>query len=145
MNALNYCMLLPGPEAQQLAVYIGWLLHRVGGGSWRDRFSSSHPCSPSSVSAILLRYGNISWIASVFSGLKPAVIAVVAAAVIRIGKKALRNSIMIAIAGLSFVAIFFLKTPFPVIVLGAGLIGLIGGTLLPRQFRCHKRPASGRN
>jgi chromate transporter len=135
MNALNYCMLLPGPEAQQLAVYIGWLLHRVAGGI----VAGSLFVIPSmfvlfALSYIYAAYGNISWIASVFSGLKPAVIAVVAAAVIRIGKKALGNSIMIAIAGLSFVAIFFFKTPFPVIVLGAGLIGLIGGTLLPRHF-----------
>ena len=135
LNALNYCMLLPGPEAQQLAVYIGWLLHRTAGGI----VAGSLFVIPSmfvlfALSYIYATYGNIIWIASIFSGLKPAVIAVVAAAVIRIGKKALRNSIMIAIAGLSFVAIFFFKTPFPVIVLGAGLIGLVGGMLLPGQF-----------
>jgi chromate transporter len=135
LNALNYCMLLPGPEAQQLATYIGWLLHKVSGGI----VAGSLFVIPSmfvlfALSYIYAAYGNISWIASVFSGLKPAVIAVVAAAVIRIGKKALGNSIMVAIAGLSFVAIFFFKTPFPVIVLGAGLIGLIGGMLLPGQF-----------
>jgi chromate transporter len=135
LNALNYCMLLPGPEAQQLAIYIGWLLHRVVGGI----VAGSLFVIPSifvlfGLSYIYAAYGNISWIASVFSGLKPAVIAVVAAAVIRIGKKALGNSTMIAIAGLSFVAIFFFKTPFPVIVLGAGLIGLVGGMLLPGQF-----------
>ena len=101
----------------------------------RISFRDSHPCSSSlRLSYVYAAYGNVSWIASVFSGLKPAVIAVVAAAVIRIGKKALRNSIMIAIAALSFVAIFFFKTPFPVIVLGAGLIGLVGGMLLPGQF-----------
>ena len=135
LNALNYCMLLPGPEAQQLAVYIGWLLHRVAGGI----VAGSLFVIPSmfvlfALSYIYAAYGNVSWIASVFSGLKPAVIAVVAAAVIRIGKKALGNSIMIAIAGVSFVAIFFFKTPFPVIVLGAGLIGLVGGMLLPGRF-----------
>jgi len=135
LNALNYCMLLPGPEAQQLAVYIGWLLHRTAGGI----VAGSLFVIPSmfvlfALSYTYAAYGNVSWIASVFSGLKPAVIAVVAAAVIRIGKKALGNSIMVAIAGLSFVAIFFFKTPFPVIVLGAGLIGLIGGMLLPDRF-----------
>jgi chromate transporter len=135
LNALNYCMLLPGPEAQQLAIYIGWLLHRVVGGI----VAGSLFVIPSifvlfGLSYIYAAYGNISWIASVFSGLKPAVIAVVAAAVIRIGKKALGNSVMIAIAGLSFIAIFFFKTPFPVIVLSAGLIGLLGGMLLPGQF-----------
>ena len=139
LNALNYCMLLPGPEAQQLAVYIGWLLHRVAGGI----VAGSLFVIPSmfvlfALSYIYAAYGNISWIASVFSGLKPAVIAVVTAAVIRISRKALGNSIMIAIAGLSFVAIFFFKTPFPVIVLGAGLIGLLGGVLLPGQFLSRK-------
>ena len=135
LNALNYCMLLPGPEAQQLAVYIGWLLHRVAGGI----VAGSLFVIPSmfvlfALSYVYAAYGNVSWIASVFSGLKPAVIAVVAAALMRIGKKALRNSVMIAIAGLSFVAIFFFKAPFPVIVLGAGLIGLLGGRFLPDQF-----------
>ena len=135
LNALNYCMLLPGPEAQQLAIYIGWLLHRVAGGIvagslFRD---SIHVC-PLWSQCTYVAHGNVGWIASIFSGLKPAVIAVVAAAVIRIGKKALRNSITVVIAALSFVAIFFFKTPFPVIVLGAGLIGLVGGMLMPGQF-----------
>jgi chromate transporter len=139
LNALNYCMLLPGPEAQQLAVYIGWLLHRVAGGV----VAGSLFVIPSmfvlfGLSWVYVSYGNVGWVASIFSGLKPAVIAVVAASVIRIGKKALRNAIMIAIAALSFIAIFFLKTPFPVIVLGAGLIGLIGGILLPGQFMVTK-------
>jgi len=135
LNALNYCMLLPGPEAQQLAIYIGWLLHRTAGGI----VAGSLFVIPSmfvlfGLSYVYVAHGNVGWIASVFSGLKPAVIAVVAAAVIRIGKKALRNSIMLMIAALSFVAIFFFKTPFPVIVLGAGLIGLAGGMLMPGQF-----------
>ena len=135
LNALNYCMLLPGPEAQQLAIYIGWLLHRVAGGI----VAGSLFVIPSmfvlfGLSYIYAAYGAISWIASVFSGLKPAVIAVVAAAVIRIGRKALRSSVMVSIAGLSFIAIFFFKAPFPVIVLGAGVIGLLGGKLLPEQF-----------
>lgn len=135
LNALNYCMLLPGPEAQQLATYIGWLLHKIPGGIVAGAFF----VIPSmfvlfALSTIYVSYGNVGWVASIFSGLKPAVIAVVAAAVIRIGKKALRNSIMIGIAAFSFIAIFFFKTPFPVIVLGAGLIGLLGGILLPGQF-----------
>lgn len=143
LNALNYCMLLPGPEAQQLAVYIGWLLHRTAGGI----VAGSLFVIPSmfvlfGLSYIYAAYGNISWIASVFSGLKPAVIAVVAAAVIRISKKALRNSTMVTIAALSFVAIFFFKTPFPVIVLGAGLIGLLGGMLMPGHFVATRGPRS---
>lgn len=135
LNALNYCMLLPGPEAQQLAVYIGWLLHRTAGGI----VAGSLFVIPSmfvlfGLSYVYATYGNISWIASIFSGLKPAVIAVVAAAVIRIGRKALRNRVMVALAGLSFVAIFFFRVPFPVIVIGAGLIGMVGGMLLPQVF-----------
>ena len=135
LNALNYCMLLPGPEAQQLAIYIGWLLHRTAGGI----VAGSLFVIPSmfvlfGLSYVYVAHGNVGWIASIFSGLKPAVIAVVAAAVIRIGTKALRNSIMIFIAALSFIAIFFFDTPFPVIVLGAGLIGLAGGMLMPGQF-----------
>ena len=139
LNALNYCMLLPGPEAQQLAIYIGWLLHRTAGGI----VAGSLFVIPSmfilfGLSYVYATYGNIEWIASIFSGLKPAVIAVVAAAVIRIGRKALRNPIMVAMAALSFVAIFFLKVPFPVIVIGAGLIGLVGGTVLPQIFVAQK-------
>jgi chromate transporter len=139
LNALNYCMLLPGPEAQQLAIYIGWLLHRIPGGI----VAGSLFVIPSmfvlfGLSYVYAAYGNISWIASVFSGLKPAVIAVVAAAVIRIGKKALGSSTMVGIAALSFVAIFFFKAPFPVIVLGAGLIGLFGGMFFPPQFVVQK-------
>jgi chromate transporter len=139
LNALNYCMLLPGPEAQQLAVYIGWLLHKTAGGI----VAGSLFVIPSmfvlfALSYIYINYGNLIWIAAIFSGLKPAVIAVVAAAVIRIGKKALRNSTMVAIAALAFAGIFFLKAPFPVIVLGAGLIGLLGQRLFPAQFSISK-------
>ena len=139
LNALNYCMLLPGPEAQQLAVYIGWLLHRTAGGI----VAGSLFVIPSmfvlfALSYIYTTYGNVVWIASIFSGLKPAVIAVVAAAVLRIGKKALRNSAMVAIAALSFVGIFFLSAPFPVIVLGAGLIGLLGERFLPAHFTTNR-------
>lgn len=135
LNALNYCMLLPGPEAHQLAIYIGWLLHKVPGGV----VAGSLFVIPSmfvlfGLSYIYTTYGNIAWIASIFSGLKPAVIAVVAAAVIRIGRKALRNRVMVVIAALSFIAIFFFKVPFPVIVIGAGMIGLVGGMLLPQVF-----------
>ncbi|MEJ2726371.1 MAG: chromate efflux transporter [Deltaproteobacteria bacterium] len=135
LNALNYCMLLPGPEAQQLAVYIGWLLHKVRGGIVAGAFF----VIPSmfvlfGLSYIYVAHGDVSWVASFFSGLKPAVMAVVAAAVIKIGQKALRNEVMIAIAGLSFVAIFFFKIPFPVIVIGAGLVGFVGSLLWPDRF-----------
>ena len=135
LNALNYCMLLPGPEAHQLAIYIGWLLHKNLGGVVAGTFF----VLPSiailfGLSLIYITSGNIPWIAAIFSGLKPAVTAIVAAAVINIGKKALKNEIMVALAVLAFVAIFFFKIPFPLIVLGAGLIGLTGGLLLPNKF-----------
>jgi chromate transporter len=135
LNALNYCMLLPGPEAQQLATYIGWLLHRLPGGVVAGGFF----VIPSIFILFVLSYtyaafGTIPAVASVFSGLKAAIMAVVVSAVIKIGKKALKNSIMVGIAAMSFVAIFFLKIPFPLIVLGAGLLGLVGRYTLPAKF-----------
>ncbi len=136
LHALNFCMLLPGPEAQQLAIYIGWLLHRTWGGI----VAGALFVIPSifvlwGLSCIYAAYGNIAWIAAVFYGLKPAVTAIVAAAVVRIGRKALRNEIMWGLAAIAFVAIYFLKIPFPLIVLGAGLIGLLGGQFSRKKFR----------
>jgi chromate transporter len=135
LNALNYCMLLPGPEAQQLAIYIGWLLHRLPGGIAAGAFF----VIPSIFILFALSYtyaafGAIPWVASVFGGLKAAIMAIVVSAVIKIGKKALKNGVMVCIAALSFIAIFFLKIPFPLIVLGAGLLGLIGRYTLPAKF-----------
>jgi len=135
LNALNYCMLLPGPEAQQLAVYIGWLLHDIRGGIVAGAFF----VIPSmfilfALSYIYVAFGTIAWVASVFDGLKAAVMAIVFGAVIRIGQKSLKNAVMISIAALSFVAIFFFKAPFPAIVIGAGLVGLIGGSIRPQMF-----------
>jgi len=135
LNALNYCMLLPGPEAQQLATYIGWLLHRLPGGIVAGVFF----VIPSifilfALSYTYAAYGTVSWVASIFNGLKAAIMAIVVSAVIKIGKKALKNGIMVSIAVISFVAIYFLKIPFPVIVLGAGLIGLVGSHFLPAKF-----------
>ena len=135
LNALNYCMLLPGPEAQQLAVYIGWLLHKTRGGIVAGAFF----VLPSmfvlfALSYIYVAHGDVTWVASIFSSLKSAVMAVVAAAVIKIGKKALKSGVMIAIAALSFVAIFFFKIPFPVIVIGAGVVGFVGSLLWPDRF-----------
>ena len=135
LNALNYCMLLPGPEAQQLAAYIGWLLHRIPGGI----VAGTLFLLPSMFILFGLSYtyaalGDISWVTALFGGLKAAVMAIVVAAVIKIGKKALKNAVMAAVAALSFVCIFFLKLPFPLIVLGAGLIGLAGSVIYPRYF-----------
>ncbi len=135
LHALNYCMLLPGPEAQQLATYIGWLLHKTWGGIVAGAFF----VIPSifilwGLSFVYAAYGNLPWIAAIFYGLKPAVMAIVAVAVIRIGRKALRNEVMWTLAALAFVAIFFFKVPFPLIILGAGLIGFLGGYLWKSKF-----------
>jgi chromate transporter len=135
LHALNYCMLLPGPEAHQLAIYIGWLLHRTAGGIAAGALF----VIPSifvlwTLSFIYAAYGTLPWIAAVFYGLKPAVVAIVTAAVIRIGHKALKNEVLWAIAALAFVAIFFLKVPFPAIIIGAGLLGLVGGRFWPAKF-----------
>ncbi|MFH1489008.1 MAG: chromate efflux transporter [Pseudomonadota bacterium] len=139
LNALNYCMLLPGPEAQQLAIYIGWLLHRLPGGIVAGAFF----VIPSmfilfALSYIYAAYGAVPFVASVFHGLKAAIMAVVLSAVIKLGKKALKNEIMVSIAVLSFIAIYFFKTPFPAIVLGAAFIGLLGSFVLPSKFNVHK-------
>jgi chromate transporter len=135
LNALNYCMLLPGPEAQQLAIYIGWLLHRMPGGIVAGAFF----VIPSifillALSYTYAAYGTVPWVASIFNGLKAAIMAIVVSAVIKIGKKALKNSLMVSLAVISFISIYFLKIPFPIIVLGAGLIGLIGSYYLPAKF-----------
>src|SRR6266478_6067049 len=135
LHALNFCMLLPGPEAIQLAIYIGWLLHKTWGGIVAGAFF----LIPSvfilwALSYIYAAFGNIPWIAAIFYGLKPAVMAIVAFAVIRIGRKALKNEVMWTIAALAFVAIFFFKVPFPVIILSAGLIGFLGGYFWKSKF-----------
>src|SRR3982075_1770285 len=135
LHALNYCMLLPGPEAQQLAIYIGWLLHKTWGGI----VAGALFVIPSIfilwiLSYIYVAFGHVPSIAAIFYGLKPAVLAIVAAAVIRIGRKAPRNAVMWAIALAAFVAIYFFRVPFPVIIISAGIVGLTGGKLLPRFF-----------
>jgi len=136
LHALNYCMLLPGPEAQQLAIYVGWLLHRTAGGV----AAGSLFVIPSIfvlwlLSLIYTTCGNLPWIAAIFYGLKPAVIAIVAVAIIRIGRKALKNEVMWGIALLAFTALYFFKLPFPLIIAGAGVTGWIGGRLRPEKFR----------
>src|SRR5213594_845412 len=124
LHALNFCMLLPGPEAQQLAIYIGWLLHKTWGGIVAGAFF----VIPSifilwTLSFIYAAYGNVPWIAAIFYGFKPAVTAIVLTAVIRIGRRSLTNEVMWALAALAFIAIYFFKAPFPAIVLSAGIIG----------------------
>lgn len=135
LHALNFCMLLPGPEAQQLAVYVGWLLHKTWGGI----VAGSLFVIPSVfilwiLSFVYAAYGKVQWIAAVFYGLKPAVMAIVAFAVLRIGKKALRNWAMWGIAASAFIGIFFFKLSFPLIVVSAGIIGSILGKVRKNKF-----------
>jgi chromate transporter len=128
LHALNFCMLLPGPEAQQLTVYIGWLLHRTAGGLVAGLLF----VLPGAVAILVLSivyalYGNLGFVAALFFGLKAAVLAIVLQAVVRIGRRALKNAVMMAIAAVSFIAIFVFAAPFPAIVLAAGVIGFLGG------------------
>src|SRR3982074_3650820 len=127
LHALNYCMLLPGPEAQQLATYIGWLLHRTAGGIMAGiLFILPGVICIMGLSYIYAAFGNVGFIEALFFGLKAAVLAIVIQAVVRVGKRALRNRIMIALAAIAFIAIFFFNVPFPVIIISAGVIGYIG-------------------
>ena len=124
LHALNFCMLLPGPEAQQLAIYLGWLLHRAWGGVVAGvLFVVPGFLAILALSLIYVTYGDVTLVEGAFFGLKAAVLAVVLQAVVRIGSRALRSRAAVAVAAAAFVAIFFLGVPFPLIVLGAGLIG----------------------
>ncbi len=135
LHALNYCMLLPGPEAQQLAKYIGWLMHRTIGGLMAGiLFVLPGFVSILVLSIIYARYEETVLFQSLFFGLKPAVMAIVLEAVLRIGKRVLKNGIMVSIAAAAFIAIFFFNVPFPVLILVAGAIGFVGGRIAPVQF-----------
>lgn len=136
LHALNYCMLLPGPEAQQLAIYIGWLLHRTAGGLVAGiLFVLPGFVAILGLSYVYVAFGDVALIEGLFFGLKAAVLAVVIQAVFRIGSRALKNRLMIGIAAAAFVAIFFLRVPFPLIILAAGIVGYIGGRLGSPLFR----------
>jgi chromate transporter len=127
LHALNYCMLLPGPEAQQLATYIGWLLHRTAGGIMAGGlFIFPGVIAIMALSYVYAAFGNVGMVEALFFGLKAAVLAIVIQAVVRVGKRALRNRIMIALAAIAFIAIFFFNVPFPVIIITAGVIGYFG-------------------
>src|SRR6478736_1459600 len=118
LHALNYCMLLPGPEAQQLATYIGWLLHRTAGGIMAGGlFILPGIIAIMGLSYIYAAFGKVGFIEALFFGLKAAVLAIVIQAVVRVGKRALRNRLMIAMAAIAFVAIFFFAVPFPIIMI----------------------------
>jgi chromate transporter len=136
LHALSYCMLLPGPEAQQLATYIGWLMHRwpgaiIAGGL----FVVPGIISMMALSYIYAAFGSVPAIAALFFGLKAAVLAIVLNAVHRVGSRALKSWPMLALAGFAFIGIFFLGVPFPLIVLSAGIIGFIGAQAGSRAFQ----------
>jgi chromate transporter len=133
LHALNFCMLLPGPEAQQLAIYIGWLLHKTRGGV----VAGALFVVPSifilwALSYVYVAFGHLAWIAAIFYGLKPAVLAIVAVAVIRIGRRALGGALMWVIAAAAFIAIFFFHAPFPLIVMTAAALGFLGERISAR-------------
>lgn len=135
LHALNYCMLLPGPEAQQLATYLGWLMHR----SWGGIIAGALFVLPSlfiliTLSWLYVAFGEVPVVAGIFYGIKPAVTAIVVHAAHRIGSRALKNNWLWAIAAASFTAIFAFNVPFPLIVLGAAVIGYLGGRWVPEKF-----------
>src|SRR5438445_3800303 len=130
LHALNYCMLLPGPEAQQLATYVGWLMHRTLGGIMAGGlFVVPGIISIMALSYVYAGWGKVPIIVALFFGLKAAVLSIVLEALVRIGKRALRNNIMIALAAAAFVGILFFDVPFPIIVFGAGLIGFAAASM----------------
>ena len=135
LHALNYCMVLPGPEATQLAAYIGWLMHKTGGGV----IAGTLFVLPSLfilifLSWIYMAFGNVPAIAGMLYGIKPAVTAIVVFAAYRIGSRALKNTVLWSVAAAAFIAIFAFNAPFPYIVLGAGVIGYLGGRIAPDKF-----------
>jgi chromate transporter len=136
LHALNYCMLLPGPEAIQLAIYIAWLMHGVMGAVVAGvLFFMPAFVLLSALAAVYLNFGDVPLVAGIFYGIKPAVVAVVLFAAWRIGSRALKNELLYGIAVLAFVGIFFFKIGFPWIVLAAGILGAIGGKLAPAKFK----------
>jgi chromate transporter len=135
LHALNYCMLLPGPEAQQLATYIGWLMHRTAGGLVAGcLFVLPSLAILVLLSWIYVEFGDVPAVAAVFFGIKPAVAAIVLHAAFRIGQRALKDRVLWAIAAAAFVALFAFNAAFPAVVIVAALIGAVGGRLAPARF-----------
>ena len=136
LHALNFCMMLPGPEATQLVTYIGWLLHRTWGGV----IAGALFVLPSALllwglSVVYVTWGNLAWVAAVFAGLKPAVLGIIAAALLRIAGRALNSVALWILAGAAFVALFVFRTPFPLVIGGAAMAGWLGGRFWPAQFK----------
>lgn len=144
LHALNYCMLLPGPEAMQLATYVGWLMHRTAGGL----IAGTLFVLPGFISILILSllyagYRDVTIVEGLFFGLKPAVLAVVVQAVIKIGSRALRNRTMYSVAAAAFVAIFVFNVPFPIIIACAALFGVVGHLLAPDRLVVASRHGGG--
>ena len=145
LHALNYCMVLPGPEAQQLATYIGWLMHKTRGGIVAGGlFILPGAIAIMALSWIYALYGKLGIVSALFFGLKAAVLAIVLQAVLRIGGRALKNNFMVGLAATAFVLIFFFGVPFPIIILAAGLIGYVGGRLGRPEFQVGGGHGSGK-
>jgi chromate transporter len=143
LHALNYCMLLPGPEAQQLAIYIGWLLHRTWGGIIAGvLFVLPSLFILIFLSWIYVAFGDVPLVAGIFYGIKPAVTAIVLQAAYRIGSRTIKNGLLLSIAAASFIAMFALKIPFPFIVAIAAFLGFIGGKYVPDNFHVGKSHVS---
>jgi chromate transporter len=146
LHALNYCMMLPGPEATQLATYVGWLLHKTRGGIVAGTlFVLPGFLAILALSILYAGFRDWTFVEAVFYGVKPAVLAIVLEAVVRIGKRVLKNPVMVALAAAAFIGIFFFTVPFPLIVLGAALIGFIGGRLGREAFLVLSRDENGEN
>ena len=136
LHALNYCMVLPGPEAQQLVTYIGWLMHKRWGGVVAGAlFVLPSLAILIALSWVYIALGDVPWVAAVFFGIKPAVTAIVVQAAHRMGSRALKNRVLWAVAAASFVAIFALDVPFPLIVGVAAAVGYVGGRVSPHTFQ----------
>jgi chromate transporter len=144
LHALNYCMLLPGPEAQQLATYIGWLMHRTRGGLMAGGlFILPGIIAIMVLSWIYALFGNVGVVAGLFFGLKAAVLAIVLEAVVRVGKRALKNTAMRTLAAIAFVALFCFAVPFPIVIIAAALIGFVGSLSRSPAFAAPARPGAG--
>ncbi len=136
LHALNFCMLLPGPEAQQLATYFGWLMHK----SWGGIVAGALFVAPSlfiliTLSWIYISYGDVPIVAGIFYGIKPAITAVIIHAAYRIGSRAIKNGVLFSISIAAFLSIFIFKVPFPIIVICAAIVGFIGGRIIPDKFK----------
>jgi chromate transporter len=145
LHALNFCMLLPGPEAQQLATYVGWLLHGWRGGLIAGTlFVIPGFLVILALSATYALFHEVGWLASLFFGLKAAVLAIVVEATLRVGRRALHNGLLVALAVVAFLALFAFNLPFPLVVLGAGVVGFVGARVSPATFiRPPRAPGPG--